>query len=80
MKHLKKINENENFDWQEWDDTDIAGAAIQIITEEFINEVNSRLNKSLEFGYEDEFTYRLRKQAANTLKRYIVNMINDGVK
>lgn len=47
MKHLKNFNLNEKFNFEDFDDTDIAGSSMEIMIDNLIEEAKERIESSI---------------------------------
>ena len=47
MKHLKNLNINEEFDFENYDDTDLAGMGFEIAIDEMIADAQEAINKTI---------------------------------
>jgi hypothetical protein len=76
MKNLKQFDElNEAFDWQDFDDTDLAGPSWQGRCEDLVNEFKDTMNKEMPIGV---FPQHERKQALAALAKLFANAISDA--
>jgi len=47
MKHLKDLKINEDFDFEDYDDTDLAGMGFEIAIDNLIEDAKNALNKTI---------------------------------
>lgn len=64
MKHIKKFELNEKFNFEDFDGTDIAGSSMEIMIDNLINEAKERIDSSIPLDNEG-----LRIQARIAIKQ-----------
>jgi len=74
MKHLKNLNINEEFDFENYDDTDLAGMGFEIAIDEMIADAQEAINKTIPNDP------KLRREARIEIKKLWMSKISQWIK
>lgn len=74
MKHLKNLNINEEFDFENYDDTDLAGMGFEIAIDEMIADAQEAINKTIPNDP------KLRRESRIEIKKLWMSKISQWIK
>jgi hypothetical protein len=84
MKHIKPLNEatNYQFDFEDWDSTDLAGPSVEMSIDNLIDEYKKLIDKEVERFAEVHGIDLLdvKRQAAAAVRKLWIEKINEDLK